>query len=204
MANNDKAFGLRPLGNLAGTGAQKQYGYEIADNQAGAIFQGDLVTLKDGYILQFNPPAHTAAVGVFNGCFYNDPTTQKPTFINYYPGSINITQGKILAEVLDDPSQMFILQNDGTSAQANYGKNADIVIGTGNTVTGLSANELDTSSIANTAALNLKIIGLWDVPNNAIGGQPQLWWLKSMSICTVQPALRVNKEISKWLFQEPN
>ena len=51
MANNDKAFGLRPLGNLAGTGAQKQYGYEIADNQAGAIFQGDLVVLKDGYIL---------------------------------------------------------------------------------------------------------------------------------------------------------
>ena len=169
MANNDKAFGLRPLGNLAGTGAQKQYGYEIADNQAGAIFQGDLVTLKDGYILQFDPASHTAAVGVFNGCFYNDPTTQKPTFINYYPGSINITQGKILAEVLDDPSQMFILQNDGTSAQANYGKNADIVVGTGNTVTGLSANELDTSTIANTAALNLKIIGLWDVPNNAIG-----------------------------------
>ena len=169
MANNDKAFGLRPLGNLAGTGAQKQYGYEIADNQAGAIFQGDLVTLKDGYILQFNPAAHTAAVGVFNGCFYNDPTTQKPTFINYYPGSINITQGKIVADVLDDPSQMFILQNDGTSAVTDYGKNADIVIGTGNTTTGLSANELDTSTIANTAALNLKIIGLWDVPNNAVG-----------------------------------
>ena len=169
MANNDKAFGLRPLGNLSGTGAQKQYGYEIADNQAGAIFQGDLVTLKDGYILQFNPAAHTAAVGVFNGCFYNDPTTQKPTFINYYPGSINITQGKIVADVLDDPSQMFILQNDGTSAVTNYGKNADIVIGTGNTTTGLSANELDTSTIANTAALNLKIIGLWDVPNNAVG-----------------------------------
>ena len=169
MANNDKAFGLRPLGNLSGTGAQKQYGYEIADNQAGAIFQGDLVTLKDGYILQFNPAAHTAAVGVFNGCFYNDPTTQKPTFINYYPGSINITQGKIVADVLDDPSQMFILQNDGTSAVTDYGKNADIVIGTGNTVTGLSANELDTSTIATTAALNLKIIGLWDVPNNEVG-----------------------------------
>jgi hypothetical protein len=169
MANNDKAFGLRPLGNLAGTGAQKQYGYEIADNQAGAIFQGDLVTLKDGYILQFNPAAHTAAVGVFNGCFYNDPTTQKPTFINYYPGSINITQGKIVDDVLDDPSQMFILQNDGTSAVTDYGKNADIVIGTGNTTTGLSANELDTSTIATTAALNLKIIGLWDVPNNAVG-----------------------------------
>jgi len=169
MANNDKAFGLRPLGNLSGTGAQKQYGYEIADNQAGAIFQGDLVTLKDGFILQFNPASHTAAVGVFNGCFYNDPITQKPTFSNFYPGSINITQGKIIAEVLDDPSQMFIVQNDGTSAASNYGKNADIVVGTGNSTTGLSANELDTSTIATTAALNLKIIGLWDVPNNAVG-----------------------------------
>jgi hypothetical protein len=169
MANNDKAFGLRPLGNLAGTGAQKQYGYEIADNQAGAIFQGDLVVLKDGYILQFDPATHTAAVGVFNGCFYNDPTTQKPTWKNYYPGSINITQGKIVADVLDDPSQMFIIQNDGTSAATNYGSNADIVVGTGNTTTGLSANELDTSTIATTAALNLKIIGLWDVPNNAVG-----------------------------------
>lgn len=169
MANNDKAFGLRPLGNLAGTGAQKQYGYEIADNQAGAIFQGDLVVLKDGYILQFNPATHTAAVGVFNGCFYNDPTTQKPTWKNYYPGSINITQGKIVADVLDDPSQTFIIQNDGTSAATNYGLNADVVVGTGNTTTGLSAIELDTSTIATTAALNLKIIGLWDVPNNAVG-----------------------------------
>ena len=169
MANNDKAFGLRPLGNLAGTGAQKQYGYEIADNQAGAIFQGDLVVLKDGYILQFDPSSHTAAVGVFNGCFYNDPTTQKPTWKNFYPGSINITQGKIVADVLDDPSQMFIIQNDGTSAATDYGLNADVVVGTGNTVTGLSAMELDTSTIATTAALNLKIIGLWDVPNNAVG-----------------------------------
>ena len=169
MANVDKAFGLRPLGNLSGTGSQKQYGYEIADNQAGAIFQGDLVALKDGYILQFNPASHTAAVGVFNGCNYIDPTTGKPTWSNYYPGSVNITQGKIIAEVLDDPSQMFLIQNDGDSAATNYGLNADVVVGTGSTTTGVSAMELDTSTIATTAALNVKIIGLWDVPNNAVG-----------------------------------
>jgi hypothetical protein len=45
MANVDKAFGLRALGNLSATGGQKQYGYEIADNQSGAIYQGDLVTI---------------------------------------------------------------------------------------------------------------------------------------------------------------
>jgi hypothetical protein len=169
MANVDKAFGLRPLGNLSASGSQKQYGYEIADNQSGAIYQGDLVTLKDGYILQFDPSSHTAAVGVFNGCNYTDPTTGKPTWSNYYPGSVNITQGKIIAEVLDDPNQLFLIQNDGTSAVANYGKNADIVVGTGSTTTGVSANEISTTTIATTAALNLKIVGLWDVPGNSVG-----------------------------------
>jgi hypothetical protein len=110
MANVDKAFGLRPIGNLSGTGAQKQYGYEIADNQAGAIYQGDLVTVFDGYIVKFAPATHTAAVGVFNGCNYTDPTTGKPTWSNYYPGSVNITSGVIAADVLDDPSQLFMIQ----------------------------------------------------------------------------------------------
>lgn len=169
MANVDKAFGLRPLGNLSATGSQKQYGYQIADNQSGAIFQGDLVTLKDGYILQFDPATHTAAVGVFNGCNYIDPTTGKPTWKNYYPGSVNITQGVISADVIDDPNQLFIIQNDETSAVSNYGKNADVVVGSGNTTTGMSAMELDTSTIATTAALNLKIIGLWNTPSNAVG-----------------------------------
>ena len=159
MANIDKAFGLRPLGNLSASGSQKQFGYEIADNQAGAIFQGDLVTLKDGYILQFDPASHSAAVGVFNGCNYIDPTTGKPTWSNYYPSSVNITSGKITAEVMDDPNQLFIIQHDGTSTAADYGKNADIVVGTGSTTTGISANELSTTSVATTAALNLKIVG---------------------------------------------
>ena len=169
MANVDKAFGLRALGNLSATGAQKQFGYEIADNQAGAIFQGDLVTLKDGFILQFDPSSHTAAVGVFNGVFYTDPTTGKPTFKNFYPGSVNITQGKIVADVLDDPNQLFIIQSDEDIVQADFGKNADVTVGTGSTTTGLSAMELDSSTIATTAALNLKLVGIYDTPGNALG-----------------------------------
>ena len=169
MANVDKAFGLRALGNLSATGSQKQFGYQIADNQAGAIFQGDLVTLKDGFILQFDPSSHTAAVGVFNGVFYTDPTTGKPTFKNFYPGSVNITTGTIQADVLDDPNQLFIIQSDEDIVQADFGKNADVVVGTGSTTTGVSAMELDSSTIATTAALNLKLIGIYDTPGNALG-----------------------------------
>ena len=169
MANVDKAFGLRALGNLSATGSQKQHGYNIADNQSGAIFQGQLVTLKDGFILAFDPSSHTAAVGVFNGCNYIDPTTGKPTFSNFYPGSVNITEGEIIADVIDDPNQLFLIQADEDIEAADIGKNADIVVGSGSTTTGLAANELDSSSIATTAALNLKIVGLYDSPNNAFG-----------------------------------
>jgi len=169
MANVDKAFGLKPLGNLSATGAQKQYGYEIADNQSGAIFQGDLVTIVDGYVVKFVPATHAAALGVFNGCNYVDPTTGKPIFSNYYPGSINITQGIIQADVIDDPNQLFIIQADEDIVQADIGKNADIVGTGGSTTTGVSTMELDSSTIADTAALNLKIVGLYNVPGNSLG-----------------------------------
>lgn len=169
MANVDKAFGLRPMGNLSATGAQAQYGYEIADNQAGAIFQGDLVTIFDGYLVKFAPATHTAAVGVFNGCQYIDPTTGKPTWSNYYPGSVNITAGKIMADVIDDPNQKFLIQVDESVAQTQIGFNADVVGTGGSTTTGVSSMELDSSTIAKAAALNLKIIGLYDVPGNSFG-----------------------------------
>lgn len=169
MANIDKAFGLRPMGNLSATGAQAQYGYEIADNQSGAIYQGDLVTIYDGYLVKFLPASHTAAVGVFNGCNYIDPTTGKPTWKNFYPGSVNITSGKIIADVIDDPAQLFLIQADEDIVQADIGKNADVVGTGGSTTTGVSTMELDSSTIANTAALNLKIVGLYDVPGNALG-----------------------------------
>jgi hypothetical protein len=169
MANIDKAFGLRPIGNLSATGAQKQYGYEIADNQAGTIFQGDLVALSAGFITRFLPATHTAAVGVFNGCNYIDPTTGKPTFKNFYPGSVNITAGKIVADVNDDPSQLFLIQCDAGFVAADVGKNADVVGTGGSTTTGISTMELASSTLATTAALNLKVVGLYNDVNNEFG-----------------------------------
>lgn len=168
MANIDKPFGLKALGNLSATGAQKQYGYVIADDQAGAIYQGDLVTVYDGYLVQFDPATHTAAVGVFNGCFYNDPTTNKPTWKNYYPGSVDVTIGQIQADVIDDPSQLFIIQAASSVTQAHVGWNADVSVGTGNATTGVSGMEL-AGTPAKTAALNLKIVGLYNVPGNEFG-----------------------------------
>lgn len=166
MANVDKAFGLRPLGNLSATGAQKQYGYEIADSQSGAIYQGDLVTLSGGYVVKYDATLHTAALGVFNGCNYIDPTTGKPTWKNFYPGSVNITTGVITADVLDDPNQLFLIQADEDVVQADIGLNAPIAYTAGSSTTGVSGTELDSSLIANTATLVLKIVGFYNTPEN--------------------------------------
>jgi hypothetical protein len=171
MANVNKPFGLRPSGNLSATGAQKQYGYQIADNQSGAIYQGDLVVVYDGYIIKYDASTHAAPTGVFNGCQYDDPTrANKPTWKNYYPGSINITQGIIACEVLDDPSQLFLVQADGAVTQANIGKNADPTASTtGSTTSGVSNGSLSSASIAKTAALTFKIVGLYESPDNELG-----------------------------------
>jgi hypothetical protein len=169
MANVDKAYGLRPMGNLSATGAQKQYGYIIADNQSGAIFQGDLVTLVGGFLVRYVSGTHATAVGVFNGCSYIDPTSGKPTWSNYYPGSVNITTGQIVAEVLDDPNQLFIIQADEDVVQADIGQNAAVAYTAGSNITGISAMELDSSTILTTNTLVLKIVGLYNIPNNSLG-----------------------------------
>lgn len=176
MANVNKPFGLRPLGNLSATGAQKQYGYQIADNQSGAIYQGDLVVLYDGYIIKYDASTHAAPTGVFNGCQYNDPTrANKPTWKNYYPGSVDITTGTIDCEVIDDPNQLFLVQADGAVTQANIGKNADPTASTtGSTTTGISNGTLSSASIAKTAALTMKIVGLSTTPDNALGTYAQV------------------------------
>lgn len=176
MANVNKPFGLRPLGNLSATGAQKQYGYLIANGYGTAIYQGDLVVVYDGYIIKYDASTHAAPTGVFNGCQYNDPTrADKPTWKNYYPGSVTPNIGGIVTEVLDDPNQLFVVQADGAVTQANIGKNADPTASTtGSTYTGISNGSLGSASIANTAALTFKIVGLYDTPTNAFGTYAQV------------------------------
>lgn len=78
--------------------------------------------------------------------------------------------------VCDDPDAEFEIQCDdvgATLAAADLQLNADIVIGSGNTTTGMSGMELDTSSKGTTAAVQLKIIKL--VPragnNQAVANQ---------------------------------
>ena len=170
MANVAEKFGLRPYRKLDGTplvGAQNRY--SIASNHTTAIFQGDLVIpLTAGTIDRHTANNSTAVLGVFNGCFYTDPTTQKPTFRNSYPGSIAASD--ITAFVVDDPDAVFLMDADATFAQADLFQNYSVTTGTGNTTTGISEVQLDVSVSGTNASFIIQAIDISQDPDNSDTG----------------------------------
>jgi hypothetical protein len=62
---------------------------------------------------------------------------------------------------------VFKAQSAGSPAQTNIGNCADIVAGTGSTLTGQSGFEISGTMAAGTA--QCKIIALYDAPENAFG-----------------------------------
>ena len=171
MANQDAAFGLRPL-KMSGQGDDStgMTSHFIDAGDASVLYQGSPVIAAAGYV-DIATAGAVPNMGAFWGCFYTDPTTLKPTFKNYYPGSITPPSSKdIEAFVYDNPNQMFEIQSDntGASAQADVFSNADMVNFGGSTLNGVSNTELDDSTIAasSDAAAQLLIIGVSRDPKN--------------------------------------
>ena len=169
MANNDAAFGCRPVRMMGGgayTGGQSRY--RIASGATTPIYQGDLVTqLTAGVIGRHAASGTVPIVGVFNGVAYTDPTTGEQVFKYYYPGSISASD--IIASVIDDPDVVFEVQADDTFPVADLFGNFDIVDGSpvGDTKSGRSNLELDVTTGATTATLPLKAIDISEDPDNS-------------------------------------
>ena len=170
MANVAEKFGLKPVRSLDGSDfINAQNRYRIASSYATAIFQGDLVTpVTGGNIERHTAGSGTPVVGVFNGCFYTDPTTQKPTWKNYYPGSIAASD--IVANVIDSPDQVYKIDSDGAFAVADIFKNFHVTNVSGNTATGTSEVQLDYSASGIQTTVTLQAIDIsQDVDNNEAG-----------------------------------
>ena len=167
MANVSEKFGLRPYRKLDGTplaGAQNRY--TVKANYGTAIFQGDLVIpTSTGNIERFVYNTTYAVVGVFNGVFYTDPTTQKPTWRNYYPGSINASD--ITAFVVDDPDAVFLVDSDETFAGTGLFNNYSVTNTTGVTQTGISKVQLDTSTAGTATTFVIQAIDISQDPDNS-------------------------------------
>jgi len=167
MANVLERFGLRPSRQLNGSPfINAQNRYRIASGNSTAIFQGDLVKpLASGTISRYVANTSDAVVGVFNGCFYTDPTTQKPTFSNFYPTSTNASD--IIAFVIDGPDTVFEINADEIFAVADIFKNYTVNNVTGNTQTGISLVQLDVSLSGVDGTYVVQAIDISQDPNNS-------------------------------------
>mgnify|MGYP003653279011 FL=1 len=169
MSNQLEKFGLRPYRKLDGTplvGAQNRY--TIAAGYGTAIFQGDLVQpVTSGNIERHAAGTSEAVVGVFNGVFYNDPTTQKPTYKNFYPGGITPTQGDITAFVVDDPDAVFLMDADAAFTRADLFRNYSVSTAGGTTQTGISQVQLDVSVSGTAASYVVQAIDICQDPENS-------------------------------------
>ncbi len=175
MANQDAPFGFRAIGGMGSSyETQGTSKYEIADNSTSPVFQGDLcqfgnsassatdangVAIAVGYISCSAVIENILNVGVFNGCFYTDPTTSKPTWKNYYPGAVNITVGTIDAYVYDNPQQLFEVQAAGSLAQTDMGNLIDThTYVAGSTINGQSKEEISTAVTGSGATAQWRLI----------------------------------------------
>ena len=165
MANVTERFGLRPSRQLNGSPfINAQNRYRVLNTNITSIFQGDLVApTADGTAVRTVANTSATAVGVFNGCFYTDPTTQKPTWKNYLPGST--VASDIVAFVIDAPDTVFEVNANGVFAVADIFKNFSVNNVTGNTQTGISYVQLD---VANSGTDSTYLVQAIDISGDVL------------------------------------
>ena len=169
MANKDRGFGLRPVRKLSGdyyAGGQNKF--TIASSYGTAIYQGDIVAaVTAGNVARIAAGGSGYVLGVFNGCFYTDPNTSKPTWSNKYPASTAASD--IAAFVITDPNIICEIQADAAFPRADLFGNFDIVDSSpvGDAYSGRSALELDVTTGATTATLPIKAIEISQDPENS-------------------------------------
>jgi len=179
MANTNTAYGLRPIG-LVGSGVNSTgvTQYEIASNNTNVIYQYGLCVPLAAGVIDFagaTSGGTTPALGVLMGVEYVDSVSKKPIWISYWPGSGAVsvdTNYPVKAFVADNPNQLFKVASDATTtdrATAQAAVFANASLGTSartGTAVGNSNSALGVSTIATTATLPLRIVGIQDDAGN--------------------------------------
>lgn len=140
MANADRPNGFRPQGEILRVRPYKA---------SGVIYPGDAVTQEAGGRVGA-AAATNALIGVA---------------ATYASGA------DVEVLVYDHPDQLFVGQCDGADvdAQTDIGLNYSILATAGNSTYKLSRMEVDSSTQATTAALELKVLGIDRAIDNALG-----------------------------------
>jgi len=193
MANESTTgFGLRQamrLGNTPAIGGQSKYKIKTAPGVG--IFKNNPVSLQDssgdqGYVqdasfsttddtgaggIDYTTATEALLIGVFNGAFYIDSTTKKPTFANSVAASqafgTNPNTGSTdgFAFVNDDPMQEYTVKADAAVTQSMIGQVGNINdFSATDAKDGQSTVTLDVGSLAETKMF--RVVRVAEDPKN--------------------------------------
>lgn len=173
MANTFSPFGFRSFGERDGQApTMGMETFTLISSDTNLYFTGDLVTISSQSIVAgaITLPASgavlgSAALGVFVGCEYYNPTTLRAEWHPYFPGNVGSSNpGK--AFVITDPEHLFLVQGTttavlGTSCIGLNVAYASSLQATGNTISGISNVALNSSTVAGTATLPFRIVATY-------------------------------------------
>ena len=191
MANrNTQGFGLIPSGALGGTAAAGgQNKYKIDSGYGSSIYLGQPVQYdtaggandNPGYIINGQDAITRPTIGVFNGCFYTDATTNKPTFSSYFPRTTAPANSEdVDAFIIDNPLQQYNVQLSArlaataVLAQAEMGKTLGLTVSangaasanSGSTLSGQSNSQLTVGTASNAVANQWRLLRVAEDPEN--------------------------------------
>ena len=168
-------FGLRPVRHLSGApynGQFKEYVHLAADSAA--IFVGSPVLFAGSQAASGAESQYkklpVVQIGTAGAALCGVCVGVKPVTFDSVRHCAASTLRTIY--VADDPKLIFEIQEDATGgaiADASVGLNANHTAESGNTSTGQSTVELDSSDVATDTTGQLKIMRLVEKPNNVAG-----------------------------------
>ena len=176
MANADAAFGLVPVRHLNGSpwnGATVRCHIPAAYTTT-ALFIGDPVILETTNATRSTTtrcPTVALATGTTGTFIFGVITSFEPN-----PDNLTLKHRLISTErycnVCVAPDVVYWVQDNADSAmtKADIGGNCDLEMNAGSAITGLSGVELNSDTVAETAALPILIVGVADVEDNEFDG----------------------------------
>jgi hypothetical protein len=175
-ANINAPSGLTPVKHAAGgTPVRVNNGadYAIASGLASNIYRGSLVKpTGTGNNIDVVAAGNNPSLGTFHGVNYvasNGDTQFRP----YWATGTTAQTGSVPeATVFDDPQLLFDGQVSGAAGlvAADIGKTANILIGTGSTLTGTSGDLVDQATLSNSSTTQqLQVQSLRQIQGNNYG-----------------------------------
>ena len=186
-------YGLKPVNLIGGqvfAGSTRLM--QIASGYATNIFYGDLVKrISDGTIEKDTGTTTATPTGIFLGVQFTNGSTGQVQQQQFYPASQAIKSGtQIFAVVADDPDTLFqVVSCNATTVVtamgiAAIGSNVALIQNAGSTTTGNSAVAINTTTLATTPALPIRIIDV--VRDTATGADAFVEFIVKININTHQ------------------